>query len=213
MAASSFTTPQEAEQAFYEAFQRADLDALMAVWAEDEDVFCVHPGAPRLTGLDKIRESFRQIFQERRQYAVPIAGCAAAARRTVSLCTASTNTSPSSANTARQTPWSPPNVYANVAAAGAWWHTTVSAVPDAEPNPPRRADASHPAALMRPGQSPGKHRHDEYVWRRSGARRKPIATRISHGLPAAFCSSTPGRRAAYRKVGDATPTHAVLQAR
>ena len=62
MAAASFTTPQEAEQAFYEAFQRADLDALMAVWTEDDDVFCVHPGGARLTGLAAIRESFRQIF-------------------------------------------------------------------------------------------------------------------------------------------------------
>ncbi|MCC6534921.1 MAG: nuclear transport factor 2 family protein [Burkholderiales bacterium] len=63
MAAASFTNPQEAEQAFYEAFQRADLDALMAVWAEDEEVYCVHPGGPRLTGLDSIRESFRRLFR------------------------------------------------------------------------------------------------------------------------------------------------------
>jgi len=62
MAASIFTSPQEAEQAFYESFQRADLDAMMAVWAEDDEVYCVHPGGPRLTGLDRIRESFRQIF-------------------------------------------------------------------------------------------------------------------------------------------------------
>jgi ketosteroid isomerase-like protein len=63
MAASTFTSPQEAEQAFYEAFQRADLDALMAVWAEDDEVFCVHPGGTRLTGLASIRESFRQLFR------------------------------------------------------------------------------------------------------------------------------------------------------
>ena len=62
MANASFTSPQEAEHAFYEAFQRADLDAMMAVWAEDEEVYCVHPGGPRLAGLDNIRESFRQIF-------------------------------------------------------------------------------------------------------------------------------------------------------
>jgi uncharacterized protein (TIGR02246 family) len=62
MAKGSFTNPQEAEQAFYEAFQRADLDAMMAVWAEDEEVYCVHPGGPRLTGIESIRESFRQIF-------------------------------------------------------------------------------------------------------------------------------------------------------
>lgn len=62
MATASFTSPQEAEQAFYEAFQRADLDALMAVWSEDDEVYCVHPGGRRLTGLAAIRESFRQIF-------------------------------------------------------------------------------------------------------------------------------------------------------
>ena len=62
MSQALFTNPQEAEQAFYEAFQRADLDAMMAVWAEDDEVYCVHPGGPRLSGLDQIRESWRQIF-------------------------------------------------------------------------------------------------------------------------------------------------------
>lgn len=62
MAAALYTNPQEAEQAFYEAFQRADIDAMMAVWAEDDEVYCVHPGGVRLTGLDQIRESWRQIF-------------------------------------------------------------------------------------------------------------------------------------------------------
>jgi uncharacterized protein (TIGR02246 family) len=62
MAAAAFTTPQEAEQAFYDAFQRADLDAMMAVWAQDEEVFCVHPGGGRLSSLEAIRVSFSQIF-------------------------------------------------------------------------------------------------------------------------------------------------------
>jgi len=62
MATALFTQPQEAEQAFYEAFQRSDLDAMMAVWAEDDEVYCVHPGGARLTGLEEIRESWRQIF-------------------------------------------------------------------------------------------------------------------------------------------------------
>jgi len=57
-----FTNPQDAEQAFYEAFQRADLEAMMAVWSEDEEIYCVHPGGPRLSGIDQIRESWRQIF-------------------------------------------------------------------------------------------------------------------------------------------------------
>lgn len=62
MAKPILTSPQEAEQAFYDAFQRADLDAMMAVWSEDDEVYCVHPGGPRLTGIERIRESWRQIF-------------------------------------------------------------------------------------------------------------------------------------------------------
>ena len=33
-----YQTPQEAEAAFYDAFQRADLDAMKKVWADDDDV-------------------------------------------------------------------------------------------------------------------------------------------------------------------------------
>jgi uncharacterized protein (TIGR02246 family) len=57
-----FPTAQDAENAFYEALERCDLDGMMAVWAEDEDVVCVHPAGPRLTGQDQIRESWAQIF-------------------------------------------------------------------------------------------------------------------------------------------------------
>lgn len=56
------TTAQQAEAAFYEAIERADLDAMMAVWAEDEEIICVHPGGPRLTGYAAVRESWRKIF-------------------------------------------------------------------------------------------------------------------------------------------------------
>jgi ketosteroid isomerase-like protein len=57
-----FTTPQDAEAAFYEAIEKADLDAMMAVWADDEDIVCVHPGGARLAGMAQVRESWRQIF-------------------------------------------------------------------------------------------------------------------------------------------------------
>ena len=57
-----FATPQDAETAFYEAFEKADLDAMMAVWADDDDIVCVHPGGLRLSGMTQVRESWRQIF-------------------------------------------------------------------------------------------------------------------------------------------------------
>jgi ketosteroid isomerase-like protein len=57
-----FATPDEAEGAFYDAFERANLSAMMAVWAETDDVVCVHPQGPRLVGFDAVRESWMQIF-------------------------------------------------------------------------------------------------------------------------------------------------------
>lgn len=57
-----FASPQDAESAFYEALTKADLDAMMAVWADDDDIYCVHPNGARLTGVESVRESWRQIF-------------------------------------------------------------------------------------------------------------------------------------------------------
>lgn len=57
-----YTTATEAEAAFYDALARADLEAMMAVWSEDDEVMCVHPGGLRLMGLPAIRESWRQLF-------------------------------------------------------------------------------------------------------------------------------------------------------
>jgi uncharacterized protein (TIGR02246 family) len=55
-------SPDEIEQQFYEALQRADLDALMAVWSDDDDIVCVHPGGPRVVGAPAIRAAFEAIF-------------------------------------------------------------------------------------------------------------------------------------------------------
>jgi uncharacterized protein (TIGR02246 family) len=58
----SFPSAQDAENAFYEALERCDLEGMMAVWAEDDDIVCVHPAGLRLTGQDQVRESWAQIF-------------------------------------------------------------------------------------------------------------------------------------------------------
>src|SRR6185503_10378743 len=57
-----YPTPDDAESAFYEAFERADLAAMMAVWAEADDIVCVHPSGPRLVGFEAVREGWAQIF-------------------------------------------------------------------------------------------------------------------------------------------------------
>jgi ketosteroid isomerase-like protein len=35
---------------------------MMTVWAEDDDIVCIHPGGPRHTGIEEVRESWRRIF-------------------------------------------------------------------------------------------------------------------------------------------------------
>lgn len=52
----------DTEAKFYEALQTADLDRLMACWADEDDVICVHPGGPRLIGLGAIRAAFESMF-------------------------------------------------------------------------------------------------------------------------------------------------------
>ena len=58
-----FDTAEEIEAAFYDAINRADLDALMALWADEEDILCIHPGTIRLIGHAAIRASWEAIFE------------------------------------------------------------------------------------------------------------------------------------------------------
>ena len=60
--ASLFATAEAAEEAFYDAMRRGDLAAMMALWADEDDVVCIHPGGNRLVGLQAIRSGFEAIF-------------------------------------------------------------------------------------------------------------------------------------------------------
>ena len=62
MSGRIFPTAQDAENAFYEALERSDLEAMMAVWAEDEEIVCVHPAGQRLAGQEQVREAWRLMF-------------------------------------------------------------------------------------------------------------------------------------------------------
>lgn len=55
-------TADDTEAAFYDALQSGDIERLMACWADEDEVVCVHPGGPRLVGLAAIRASFEQMF-------------------------------------------------------------------------------------------------------------------------------------------------------
>ena len=62
MHAPCYESPEEAEDAFYRAFEAGDLHAMMDVWAEDETIVCIHPSGSRLEGRDAIGRSWQSIF-------------------------------------------------------------------------------------------------------------------------------------------------------
>ncbi len=60
--ASLVASCDDVEAQFYEALQQGDLERLMSVWADDDDIVCVHPGGQRLVGPQAIRAAFESIF-------------------------------------------------------------------------------------------------------------------------------------------------------
>ena len=61
-AAALLSSPDDTEHQFYEALQRGDIEKLMAVWSDDDDITCVHPGGPRVVGPMAIRAAFESMF-------------------------------------------------------------------------------------------------------------------------------------------------------
>ena len=60
--AALMASVDDAEAQFYEALQRGDIERLMAVWSDDDDIVCVHPGGPRMVGHAAIRATFEAMF-------------------------------------------------------------------------------------------------------------------------------------------------------
>jgi ketosteroid isomerase-like protein len=69
--AALMSSPEDTEAQFYEALQSADLDRLMAVWADEDEISCVHPGGPRLVGFGAIRAAFETVFAQGAVHAHP----------------------------------------------------------------------------------------------------------------------------------------------
>lgn len=55
-------TADDTEAAFYDALRQGDIERLMACWADEDDIVCVHPGGPRLVGVREIRAAFEALF-------------------------------------------------------------------------------------------------------------------------------------------------------
>jgi len=51
-----------ANEGFYLAFARGDLNAMDRLWSREQDVLCVHPGWPALTSRSAIMDSWARIL-------------------------------------------------------------------------------------------------------------------------------------------------------
>ena len=57
-----FDTPQDAEDAYYDALEEGDLDALLAVWDTTDDIICLLPMHPLAHGRSAVRDVFTRLF-------------------------------------------------------------------------------------------------------------------------------------------------------
>ena len=60
---TSLSSADDCEQQFYEALQSGDIDRVMSLWADDDEIACIHPGGQRLVGPQAIRASFASFFR------------------------------------------------------------------------------------------------------------------------------------------------------
>ncbi|MFD7625461.1 nuclear transport factor 2 family protein [Streptomyces sp. NPDC059851] len=61
MSRTDIEAVEQVNTAFYEAMERGDFDTMSALWLEDE-VSCVHPGWPVLSGRGEVLRSYALIM-------------------------------------------------------------------------------------------------------------------------------------------------------
>ena len=72
MSEPTFPTPEAAEAAFYAAFEARSLDAMMAVWAGDDRIACIHPMAAPLNGRAAVAAGWHSMFEAAGQFRVQV---------------------------------------------------------------------------------------------------------------------------------------------
>jgi len=58
----TFDTPQDAEDAYYDALEEGDLTVLLTVWDEADDISCLLPMHPLAQGRSAVRDAFARLF-------------------------------------------------------------------------------------------------------------------------------------------------------
>ena len=57
-----FDSPEAVEDAYYDALEAGDYDAVMAAWADGDDIACALPMAPFAVGRSSVESVWREIL-------------------------------------------------------------------------------------------------------------------------------------------------------
>ncbi|HSH43871.1 MAG TPA: nuclear transport factor 2 family protein [Arenicellales bacterium] len=69
---SGARSPDRAEELFYTAFETGDIDTMAGIWAQSEEIVCVHPNGPQLVGYGRIMQSWRSILENTAGFRVSV---------------------------------------------------------------------------------------------------------------------------------------------
>ena len=59
---NTFPSAQDAEDAYYDAIEEQNLDAMMQVWEDSEEILCLLPMQPAQRGTSSIRRAWEPLF-------------------------------------------------------------------------------------------------------------------------------------------------------
>lgn len=68
----AYTTPQDAEDAYYDALEDGDLGRLLAVWADTDDICCLLPMYPLIQGRKEVEKVYAHLFSHGQGVALSI---------------------------------------------------------------------------------------------------------------------------------------------
>ena len=58
----TFSTPEQVEDAYYDALESGNLEALLAVWEDSDDIACSLPMTPLAIGRREVASTWRGVF-------------------------------------------------------------------------------------------------------------------------------------------------------
>ncbi len=60
----SFETPQEAEDAYYDALEEGNLEKLLGIWAGSDDICCLLPMYPMILGREGVEDAYTHLLSQ-----------------------------------------------------------------------------------------------------------------------------------------------------